>query len=111
MIKKNGHRTGYNFPESLRNELLLEGLTEEDIKKFRKVIYGDSGNDFYSEYTLTSYSEIPDEDTWWQRLNCFWVYPLFIACIPFRYVLYGDYRVQPNSKVYHIISKLVGENK
>ena len=110
MIKRRGYKTSYIFPESLKDELLSEGLTESDIEKFRKVIYGYYDNDYYSEYTLTDYSKTP-EDTWWQRFNCLWVYPLFIVCIPFRYVLYGDYKFHPNSKTYKIITKLIGENK
>lgn len=110
MIKKNGRRTSISFPQSLREKFLEVGISEEDIDKFKSVIYGDYNSDYYSEYTLTDYSERPS-DTWWQRLNCLWVYPLFIMCIPFRYVMYGDYRIHPNAKVYGIISKLIGEDK
>lgn len=110
MIKKSGRKVSITLPTSLREELSRKGISDKDIDKFNKVICGDYSNDYYSDYTLTCYDEKP-KDKWWQRLNCLWVYPLFILSIPFRYVAFGDYRFQPNSKTYRIISKLIGENK
>lgn len=110
MIKKTGCKAHWGLPKKLEEELLEAGITKEDIQKFKVVICGTHDNDYYSEYTLTDYSKKPS-DTWWQRLNCLWVYPLFIISIPFRYVMYGDHRFQPNSKMYRIISKLIGEDK
>lgn len=110
MIKKQGRKVGTTLPVSLREELSNQGISDADIDKFKKVICGDCSNDYYSDYRLTDYGEKP-KDKWWQRLNCLWVYPLFIVCIPFRYVMYGDYKFQPNSKAYRVISKLIGEDK
>ena len=51
----------------------------------------------------------PISSTILNRINALWVYPLFIIIIPFRYVLFGNYKVDEDSKLYKILIALLGE--
>jgi len=42
------------------------------------------------------------------RLNSIWVYPLFILSIPYRYIVYGYYHINSNTRLARILNKLLG---
>ena len=110
MIIKKGYKSHYCFVVQLKDELMESGFTKEQIKTLEGVFFGDYKNDYYSEYEVRYYGEVP-EDKWWQRLNLVWVVPLFLIIAPIRYVVYGDYRYHPNTKFGRAIKFLVGDNK
>lgn len=110
MFKKKGYKSVYCFVEELRQELKEKGFNDIQIKSMEEVFFGTSSNDYYSEYEVRYYgTKLKDE--WWQRLNMLWVVPLFLIASPIRYVMYGDNKVQPNTKLGRTLDFLVGKNK
>lgn len=43
------------------------------------------------------------------RFNSIWVFPIFFVCIPIRYILYGNFYVNKESKLGKILKSLLGE--
>ena len=64
-------------------------------------------------YILEGYDvvdmEVQVKSTAIQRLNLCWVLPLFVLCIPVRFVLYGsDYGVKRTTRLGKILTHLLG---
>lgn len=43
------------------------------------------------------------------RLNMLWYFPLFILCIPFRYVMFGYFNVNKNTRLGRVSRYLLGD--
>ncbi|PSV00401.1 hypothetical protein [Photobacterium kishitanii] len=50
-------------------------------------------------------------DTWWQRFNVLWIYPLALLCYPYRYIRYGDAAWDRTTKFGRWLHWMVGSQK
>lgn len=58
------------------------------------------------EYTVYKYER--SKKKLWQRVNCFWVYPLFMLSAPLQFLFYGQIGANKNSRVGKVLNFLVG---
>lgn len=78
----------------------------KSIEDVKNLLFDSSYDD--SPYVIHNrWYDIPDR-TMIQRFNLFWVYPMYVVLIPFRYVIYGDASVNKHSKLGDILVKLLG---
>ena len=108
MIFKSYWKVSRSLPQRLKNDLEAKGFSKQEIDKISEVILGDWNNDYYSEYRLEDYIEDNSDMKWWHRLNMCWIFPLLLIASPITYIIKGDYRLHPNSKVGKIVNKLIG---
>ena len=65
------------------------------------------GDGMYAgEYIVYKYEK--SKKNLWQRINCFWVYPLFILSMPFQFLFYGQIGANRKSRVGKVLNFLVG---
>lgn len=84
-------------------------IKEKDITYVDELVaylYGSECND-YQYKVIKLWAEDP-EQTIWNRLNELWVIPLFLIAAPFRYVMFGDYKVNSESKLGKVLVYLLG---
>ena len=91
---------------SLEFERILKDENITSIEQFKKYLYP---YEEFSDVVLTHRWYDKPKSTLTNRLNMLWVYPVFIICIPFRFVVYGHFHVNPNTKLSEILKKLLGE--
>ncbi len=76
--------------------------TKEDVLR---ILFGDDGSsDLVIKYRF------PDMESsrLIHRLNTLWIYPIFILLIPFRYLMFGEYKVNEHTKLGKCLSFLLG---
>ena len=85
--------------------------------EFNKLIVDNninSMNDFIK--FVYDYNDIEIRDNWFKkpkntlmnRINTLWVYPIFVISIPIRYVIYGDFYINKNTKLGKVMEYLLG---
>jgi len=65
-------------------------------------------NEDWADYLVIKRYTKGYKSTLINRLNCLWVYPVFICTIPLQFIVLGKYGVDENSKIGHIITYLCG---
>jgi len=73
------------------------------------ILYGNHWNDYQTDFVIKYRSVKIPPQTFAQRLNTLWVYPLFVVFMPFRYLLYGRSHVDEDSRLGRMVSFLIGE--
>lgn len=94
----------YMFESKLKEH---DCKTKEDVLD---LLFGNYNNDYTSNYYVKEANwENAIKESFINRLNCLWVYPLFVMIAPFRYLMFGNYRVDENSKFGKAIEYFIGE--
>lgn len=96
---------------SLYRHELKEALEEYNCKTVDDVldiIFGGYDNDYWTDFVVYRKGFHP-KTTMLNRFNTIWVYPLFILCVPFRYVMFGSVGFNRDSKIGKFILDLVGQ--
>ena len=88
----------YEF--QLREEIKECGI--DDAEGVIKLLYSDS------EYQVINTWAKEPEQSFVNRVNELWVIPLFLLAAPIRYVMFGDYKVNPESKLGKVLTYLLG---
>lgn len=80
-------------------------------KEVLDFLFGTYYDDYQHDYVVKHrfYTRGGDKTTLINRLNCLWVYPAFIMLIPFRFVLFGSFKVNEDSRLGRVLIKLIGE--
>lgn len=87
---------------------ILDNHKCETIDDALDVILGGYDNDYWTD--LVVYRRCEDtKTTMLNRFNTLWVYPIFIVCIPFRYVLFGETGFNRDTKFGKFVLDLVGQ--
>ena len=100
----------YQYKKAYRHQ--IEGVIKEGniqtVKQLLDLLYGDCYNDFESDYEVLFERDPYIKTTKLQRLNLFWVWPLWLVTIPFQYIIRGEYGVKKETKLGQILTKLIG---
>lgn len=88
----------------IKNYADKDNPTMDDCLDF---LFGDSDGWIASD--LKFYENKKVKSTLFQRLNCFWVYPIFTVCIPLQYVICGYTGMSRDSKLGKIVQFLIGK--
>lgn len=79
-------------------------------KEVLDFLFGTYNDDYQHDYVVKRrFYTTGGKTTIINRLNCLWVYPVFILLIPFRFVLFGSYQINEDSKLGMVLIKLIGE--
>ena len=103
MIEKKNSRQSYRDKQKILNEL-PDNPTANDVLDH---LLGNKDNWNMSEYVLHRYDH-KNKQTFANRLNLLWFYPVFILTIPFQYLILGQIGVSRNSKIGKVINWLTG---
>jgi hypothetical protein len=89
-----------------RNEIaeLIKGKSEREILD---IFFDFEFRD--NRYYICDHWRDSHKTTRLERFNHLWVWPLFILCIPFLFVINGEPGINPRSRVGKIITKLLGD--
>lgn len=100
------------YKRSLLNKCHFEKECKEgNIKtaeQLLNLLFGSYQDDYYSEYVVQSKSWSRVNTTFFNRLNCLWVYPAFIPVALFRFLFFGRAQVDEHSKFGKILTYLLG---
>ena len=93
-----------------RNEVkaILDDHKCETINDALDIIFGGYDNDYWTDLVVYRRCE-SSKTTILNRINTLWVYPLFIVCIPFRYVLFENVGFNRDTKFGKFVLDLVGQ--
>ena len=96
--------------EKVLGKKLSEATKQEILDLFPEYMHERWGKK-ESSLRLTTYpSPWISEKTWWQRMNCLWVFPFYTVFIgPVMWVVTGSFGVEPSSRVGNVLKKLIGE--
>ncbi len=72
------------------------------------ILFGNYDNDYHTEFVVKNRYVIVKQ-TLLNRINSLWVYPLFILLMPIRYLLFGQAKVNVDSTLGRVLTKLIGE--
>jgi len=74
------------------------------------LLFGTYNDGYYSEYVVKKrWGDTLESGSFFNRVNTLWVYPLFLILIPFRYLMFGEFRINEDSRFGKVIIYLVGE--
>lgn len=96
-----------------RHEIKSE-IKEQKIKDIEGVldlIFGDYENEWANKYVLKYRHFSEPKATIINRINFLWVCPIFYMIAPFRWVMFGEYQLNEDSRFFKIIKWLIGEPK
>ena len=81
----------------------------ETINDVMNVLFGEQYDMGSSDFVVKH--RFPDRSTptFIQRFNLMWVLVVFVICIPFRYLMFGSYQVNENTRLGRVLTKLLGE--
>ena len=89
-------------------KILIEAECET-AREILDLLFGDedfrNNSDFILKYR---HPELSDR-TLFQRGNVLWIVPIFLILAPFRYLIWGESRVNEDSKLGRILIFLVGK--
>ena len=80
--------------------------TTEDILD---ILFGTHDNDYDSDYVIYDRYKPSIKQTMLQRFNTLWVYPLFTALILIRYLLFGEFKINGDSRLGSVTRFFIGE--
>ena len=107
MIEKSKRRCDYfgakSIIENCKSETGEENPTAKQVVQY---MIGDCDRWTGGDYVIYKYSD-KSKRSFLNRLNLYWVYPLFIITIPFQFLFFGEIGVNRNSKVGRIVDRLV----
>ncbi|PSV00395.1 hypothetical protein [Photobacterium kishitanii] len=101
--------------DNVTKEQVREYVNKDGYKKIEDMsalqalekIFGDS--EYCNRYDLL-HTYKSESNTWQQRLNMFWAFPVVMICKPFRYVLYGHTELDHTTKFGRWILKAISNN-
>lgn len=102
MIK---HENRNLYRHEIEAELELQGITTLDGALTQLF---DPDGDQRSSYAIRHKWPQKPKQKLIHRINELWVYPLFVLCIPLRYVILGHYQVSDQSRLGKTLLWLLG---
>lgn len=104
MIKDTPRRLYRHEIEKVINENEVESTSE-----MLDLLFGTHEDEYESEYIMESRWSEHANRSLFNRINLFWVVPLFTMLIPIRYLMFGNHHVSKHSKLGEILTKIIGE--
>jgi len=93
-----------DIAQQIKNYTDKDNPTMDDCLIF---LFGDQDGWIASDMKFYEYKKV--KKTFMQRLNCFWVYPLFVVSIPIQYLFRGYVGVSRDSWLGKTVEFLTGE--
>ena len=102
--RKIEHYYRSDIADQIRHHTHKDNPTMDDCLVF---LFGDSDGWVASDMKFYEYKK--QDKSFPQRLNCFWVYPLFVISIPLQYLFCGYTRMSRDSKLGKVVEFLTGK--
>ncbi len=90
------------YRHELEKTLDSRGIKTPTGAQVFDMLFGTYGNDYHTDFIVKE-RWVNTKQTVLHRINSLWVYPLFVLLMPFRYVMFGNPKVDEDSTLGKIL--------